>query len=276
MSIIYRPAGRAGEYSEYAVNLYGGCDHHCPYCYVPLARHITPEKFYGAGATPYKNVLKKLAADCRRLQGAITTPIMLSFTSDAYQHSEAGHQTTRQAIRLLKQHGFRICVLTKAGMRATRDFDLLDAGDVMAATLTLINEADSLKWEPHAALPSDRIEFLKAAKRRGMETWASLEPVIDPEQTLELIQATRGIVDLYKIGTINYVKVVSEKIDWTDFVREAVAAVIAGNQAYYLKDDLLKYADPKTPQSHNPHQVCIMHSAKDMTEPSLSLKGLNK
>ena len=60
MSIIYRPAGRAGEYSEYAVNLYAGCDHHCLYCYVPLARHITSEKFYGAGATPYKDVLKKL------------------------------------------------------------------------------------------------------------------------------------------------------------------------------------------------------------------------
>jgi len=260
MSIIYRPAGRAGEYSEYAVNLYGGCDHHCPYCYVPLARHITPEKFYAAGATPYKDVLKKLAADCRRLQGTITTPIMLSFTSDAYQLSEVEHQTTRHAIRELKDHGFRVCILTKGGMRATRDFDLLDAGDVMAATLTLINEADSRKWEPQAALPSERIEFLKAAKQHGMETWASLEPVIDPDQTLKLIEATRGIIDLYKIGTINYCKAVSGKIDWSAFVNEAVAAVIDGDQAYYLKDDLFKFADPTTPQSHNPHRVCIMHS----------------
>jgi len=80
MSIIYRPTGRAGEYSEYAVNLFGGCDHLCAYYFSPLARHVDRKTFYAAGATPYQDVLKKLAADCRRLQGTITTPIMLSFT----------------------------------------------------------------------------------------------------------------------------------------------------------------------------------------------------
>ena len=258
--IIYRPDGRAGEYSEWAANFYNGCDHRCRYCFGPLVRCIKREKFYTAGAMPYKDVLKRLEADCQRLQGKILTPILLSFTSDAYQHSEAAHKITRQAICILKKYGFRVCVLTKAGMRAVRDFDLLGSGDVMAASLTLIDEADSLKWEPQAALPSDRIEFLKTAKRHGMETWVSLEPVIDPVQTIELIRATRGIVDLYKIGKINYVKAISNKIDWSAFIKDAVATVIAGGQAYYLKDDLFKYAGPEISQSHNPHHVCIMHT----------------
>jgi DNA repair photolyase len=153
-----------------------------------------------------------------------------------------------------------VCILTKGGMRATADFDLLDSHDIMAASLTCIDDADSLKWEPRAALPEDRFALLRAAKAKGMETWASLEPVIYPDQTLRIIDATRGIVDLYKIGTINYVKAVSDKIDWPAFVRAAMDRVRANGAAYYIKDDLLKFAPAGTAAHWNPHGKAMMHA----------------
>ena len=37
MSIIYKPKGKALEYSELAANLYRGCGHACTYCFAPKA-----------------------------------------------------------------------------------------------------------------------------------------------------------------------------------------------------------------------------------------------
>ena len=35
-TLIYAPAGQAGEYAPLACNPYKGCGHGCAYCYVPL------------------------------------------------------------------------------------------------------------------------------------------------------------------------------------------------------------------------------------------------
>lgn len=257
MSVIYKPAGRAGEYSEWAVNLFGGCEHGCIYCYVPAARRIKPEFFYSQHR-PYVDVLKKLEADCRRLRGTISTPIMFSFTSDAYQGGDDVRETTREAVRLLKSYGFRVCILTKGGLRATADFDLLDSRDVMASSLTMLDPKMSKAWEPGAALPEERIELLRRAKNHGMETWASLEPVIYPEQTLEIIRVTAGVVDLYKIGTLNY-HPRKNSVDWDKFCADAVEEALRSGAAYYLKDDLFKHALPGVVQNHNPQSRAILH-----------------
>jgi len=43
MGIIYRPTGRAEEYSFLAINHYRGCGHECEYCYVP---DVTSQKCF--------------------------------------------------------------------------------------------------------------------------------------------------------------------------------------------------------------------------------------
>jgi DNA repair photolyase len=35
LKTIYKPRGRAKEYSEYALTIYNGCDFGCKYCFVP-------------------------------------------------------------------------------------------------------------------------------------------------------------------------------------------------------------------------------------------------
>jgi DNA repair photolyase len=247
MSTIYQPRGRAGEYSEWALNLYAGCNHGCVYCYVPGCRRITKEQFYGTH-TPYKDILKKLAKDAEAMRGTIDTPVMLSFTSDPYQQSEQIHQVTRQAIQILKHNGFKVCILTKAGMRATADFDILGAGDVMASSLTLLNEDNRRKWEPNAEPFDSRLDLLKAAKANGMMTWASYEPTIYPDQTLKMIELANGWCDLAKIGMLNGYPQWTAKIDWAGFAREAVALCGRIGQRYMVKDDLYKYVAGEFPQ----------------------------
>lgn len=238
MNIIYEPAGRAKEYCELAVNLYRGCGHGCVYCYSPSTTRTERSEFYG-NPEPRKDIIAQLEKDCGRESGD-GRKVLLSFTSDPYQPVNDRHGLTRQAIVLLKRVGYNVVILTKGGRRAEQDFDLLTGTDYAGATLTFLNDADSLEWEPGAALPGERLAMLREAKRQGIGTWVSLEPVIDPEQALEIIRRTHEYVDLYKVGTLNYHQRAAE-IDWRKFVAEAVAVLREFDCKYYIKQDLRKY-----------------------------------
>jgi len=256
---IYRPKGRAGEYSEWAINLYGGCIHHCLYCYVPLIRKIDRATFYEK-IYAYKDIIKKIPDAAMKFKGEITSPVMLSFTSDPYQPYAIESGITRQCIMALKQAGLNVCILSKGGTRTLSDLDLLGPGDIMAASLTMTNEASRNKWEKDASSYADRIHALRVSRDHGLETWASLEPVIYPDQTLDIIDDTKDFVDLYKIGTINYCKPISGKIDWVTFALTATNKIRTNGNAYYMKDDLHAFI-PEVKKIHNPNGVCIMHSS---------------
>jgi len=247
VSTIYQPAGAAAEYAAWAVNLHGGCPHRCRYCYVPQIRHLDRETFHSR-VYSYPGIIERLAADCRKKAGTITTPVLLSFTSDPYPPDEPAMAVTREAIRTLKASGYAVCILTKGGLRALRDVDLLEAGrDVVAATLTFVDPAKSAAWEPHAAPPAERFELLAKAHAAGLRTWASLEPVIEPAESLAVIERTAGTVDLYKIGKLNYDKAAAG-VEWAAFCRQALDALRETGAAWYIKDSLVPYLPPGTPR----------------------------
>lgn len=70
------------------------------------------------------------------------------------------------------------------------------------------------------AASDDRIEALREAQNQGINTWVSCEPVIDPAQTLNLIERTCEFVDLFWIGKLNHYPEIEAKIDWQKFRRD--------------------------------------------------------
>ena len=168
-SVIYEPKGKAREYCELACNLYNGCGHACTYCYAPAATRTARLDF--EQPVPRKDILKRLTVDASEtlfdIQGPLSS-VLLSFTSDAYQSLDVELGITRKAIKILHNAGYFVTILTKGGKRAERDFDLMGPNDTHAASLTLLNDAESLKWEPGAALPDDRIATLEKAYALGM------------------------------------------------------------------------------------------------------------
>jgi hypothetical protein len=108
-------------------------------------------------------------------------------------------------------------------MLAAKDYDLYGPNDAFGVTLTFDNDADSLHWEPGAALLADRIASLKEAHRRNIRTWVSMEPVIYPEQTMHLIEMTYEFVDCFWVGKLNHDAALEQTIDWPKFRREVEA-----------------------------------------------------
>jgi DNA repair photolyase len=236
-SIIYAPAGQAGEYSKLATNPYRGCGHKCRYCYVPGVLHITRAEF-DAGAQDRAEYLEKLIKDALKYQTlGIREQVLLSFTTDPYHPFDTS--LTRSTLQVLVQHGLAFCTLTKGGTRALRDLDLFrHTDDAFASSLTCLDDKESELWEPGAALPADRIAALKQFYEAGIYTWVSLEPVLDVEVTLEVIRRTHSFTNLYKVGRLNYVK---RAIDWREFADRVVELLTQLNAEHYIKKDLQPY-----------------------------------
>ena len=165
----------------------------------------------------------------------------MCFTSDPYQVAEETYRITRQAIKILNKYGLNFQILTKSGSRAEEDFDLYREGDTYAVTLTFDNIGDSRKYEPKADTPEKRIRSLIEAKKKNITTWESLEPVISPDQSLNLIDITHRFVDLFKVGKLNGYPEIENKINWKQFGLKAIEKLKRYNKDYYIKKDLEKY-----------------------------------
>jgi len=260
MRAIYEPTGQAREYAALACNLYRGCTHGCLYCYAPACLRIAPEDFHSSGR-PRPGILQKLEQDAKRLSPVywvrwparrgvtvITnrTPgpaqaVLLCFTCDPYQPDERAHETTREAIGMLRQYGFAVQVLTKGGMRASRDFSLLNApGCAFGTTLCWTDDLDRQHWEPGAAPIESRVQAIKVAHSLGIRTCVSVEPIIVPEQAISLIDELSPWADEWRVGKLNY-HPLAEEIDWGAWAPRILAALQASGREYLVKSSLRQY-----------------------------------
>lgn len=257
-SIIYAPKGQAGEYAPLATNPYRGCGHGCAYCYVPLVTK-QPRPEFDAGAVERANFISRLTADAMKYHAAgITEQVMLSFTTDPYHPGDTTLTTLTLAI--LESHGLAFCTLTKGGTKALGDIDKFrPERDAFAATLTSLDERFSRKWERNAADPADRIAALRKFHEAGIFTWISLEPTLDVEASLSIIDATHEFVDLYKVGRANYLKEITRTTDWQDYTLRVIETLHRYGKRHYIKRDLQPFLPHGYP---NPLRVAQNHGER--------------
>lgn len=230
MLTIYRPGGAALEYAPLGLNIYDGCSHRCSYCY-------NKSRFNDSYNDPKINAtLYNIEADLRQLAFDNNRDrVHLSFVGDPYDRGRRDCGYTRRVLELFKKYHHPFQILTKGGSRAFLDFDLYSKEDRFGVTLTFDNESDSRKWEPGAALPDDRIDALRIAHDHGISTWVSLEPVIDPLQSLHLIDLTHEIVDFYWVGKLNHYPEIEQTIDWVKFRSDTIELLEKHGNDYSFK-----------------------------------------
>lgn len=256
-SIVYAPRGQAGEYSALACNPYRGCGHKCAYCYVPDVLRMTRAAF-DEGAVPRNDFMRVLGRDLAKYESlGVTEQVMLSFTTDPYHPTD--NTLTRDVLLAIQDAGLGVCTLTKGGERALRDIDIFRPDrDAFASTLTSTDDAFSLKWERGAALPADRMSTLKAFHDRGIFTWVSLEPTLDCESSLDIVNRTHEYVDLFKVGRANYLPMTKDT-DWESYTHRMIDLLQRLGVRHYIKKDLQKYLPSGY---HNPLRVEQYHSCQ--------------
>lgn len=235
MQVLYEPRGAAREYAPLAVNLYRGCIHGCTYCYVPAVLRTTPAEFHST-VRQRTDILRQLRGDIAKTTSR--ERVHLCFTCDPYPPAEVEQGLTRRAILTLRDAGFPVAILTKAGARATRDLDVLASMDAeVGVTLAWANDARRAEFEPLAAPVSERLDYLAAAKAAGIRTWVSMEPVIDPAEALAILPTVMELADTVKVGRWNHNQA-ANAIDWTAFAREVKHRLVSAGKPHLLKKGL--------------------------------------
>ena len=229
MKPIYEPRGKAKEYGDYALNIYTGCPHHCYYCFAPNVLHRDREQFHSV-VEPRNGIIEATRKQLEKQQ--ITGKLIhLCFTCDPYP---TGYDTTptREIIKLLKEYGNHVQILTKGD--GSRDFDLLDGEDWYGITIS--SNTNTASWaEPEAISPGSRMKLLEEAHRRGIKTWVSFEPVLEPDAVLSIVAGYFDICDKIKVGKLNYWP---SAIDWAAFGKTVENVLKETGVDYYIKDSL--------------------------------------
>lgn len=197
------PAGTpARPYST--LSPYVGCLIGCRFCYAQERVGIA-RAFGGATRAPWgsyvdarTNVAAVLA---RELAGAPAWPVKLCpVVSDPYHAIEARLRLTRACLEVLRDAAPRpVLVLTRARL-VERDLDVLEAmpGAWLGVSLPTIDDAVRAWFEPRAASVAERLAVLRAARARGVRTFAVVQPILpgDPTELADALAEVAGSVSL--------------------------------------------------------------------------------
>ena len=239
--IIYQPSGKAAEYSRWAANLYNGCSNGCCYCYnnhgitsgVVGGETVRLKKSLGDEKTAEQIFLAELAKwrDAIIADGALH----FNFVSDPCLPQTI--ELNWKCINYALSQGVQCQVLTKRA-----DWQGLPAVQGALEFKQLIRVGFSLtgcdELEPGASPNEERIRAMRELHNAGIATWASIEPIIDPQKSLDMVARTLNYCDHYKIG------ILSGKKSYTpDQIRQFVGMVNALNpRSVYWKKSLLEFA----------------------------------
>lgn len=246
--VIYQPKGKAAEYSAWAANFYNGCSARCEYCFNRKGRSA---KVLGGDEPTLKKSLVteeqalhyfKIEVE-KNVEELRKHGLFFNFVSDPFLPETS--KLTWKAAFLASELGVKIKFLTKQTKWVDpylKYYTQLTAKKYLKVDqeyyhfgFTLTGH-DSL--EPGAATNAERIEAMRKLHDAGFKTWASIEPIIDFESSLRMIQETAPVCKYFKIGIKSGDKHHFELVrSFLDDVFE-----ILPTKPIYLKDSLLKQA----------------------------------
>lgn len=237
---IYEPGGKAGEYSNWACNLYNGCPHSCTYCF---NNHNIMACTLGGNIVSLKKSLvdtetafKIFVSELTRHRETIIKDggLHFNFVSDPClpETIELNFRCMDEA----QSQGVFCKVLTKRAdwLHHPAVQNALSHKGLISVGFTLTGRDD---LEPGASSNMERVHAMAGLHNAGISTWASIEPVIDPALSFAMIVETLGFCDHYKIG------ILSGKKDYTpQQIRDFVAQVQSlGHTSVYWKESLREF-----------------------------------
>ncbi|GHV60893.1 hypothetical protein FACS1894195_0490 [Bacteroidia bacterium] len=243
---IYNPSGKAGEYSYWGCNFYVGCSCGCQYCFNKKGRSSA---ILGGD----KPMLKKQFKDenhaleifvneaIRNYTELREHGLFFSFTSDP-QLPDTKYLNNK-AILFCLQHGIPVKILTKridcvdSWIILMKDNPEMKQNLAYGFTLTGHDEL-----EQNASTNAERIEAMRRLHDACFKTFASIEPIIDCDSSVEMIWETLPFCDLYKIGLESGKKY--NKDELLDLISEVIRKSYLPTNHFkiYFKDSLLKQA----------------------------------
>lgn len=240
---IYQPNGAAYEYCHWACNLFNGCRNNCQYCY---NKHSMASSVLGAENVSLKKSLvnEDVALEIFQKELKEAEPLMkedeslfFSFVSDPMLPENI--PLTMKCVGFALDNGVPIQILTKCSdWVGINDvvFVLEEHRDMVKVGFTLTGmEAMESRCINNT---DERIGAMDFLKRRGISTFASVEPVIDIDAALFAIKRAKDVCDVFKIGLVSKMGIKFKREEVEGLVLSAKS--ILGDKPIVFKDSVKK------------------------------------
>ena len=175
------------------------CTFGCTYCYVPTMRiqgGLKPEDWqrWGQFTTFKSNAPELLRRESREHQRIYCSPMV-----DPYQPAEECERIMPRILDVLLDAPPRVFVLQTRGPLILRDLEKLRAlaqRTTLRVSFSITTNREEVRelYEPHCAPISERLDVIRALRDAGIETYATLAPLLpcDPEElALHALDASR-------------------------------------------------------------------------------------
>jgi DNA repair photolyase len=202
---------------QYYLNPYVGCTIGCSFCFVEqqadLARGLEglPRLPWGRWVDVKSNLPEVLREEVQRLPPGIVR--MSPIVTDPYQPLERRHRVTRSCLQVLLEHGFSVCVLTRAA-RIREDIELLARFEHAWVGVSIPTDDDRIRhaFEPGADAIETRLECLAECRAAGLKTFAVVQPTLpqDPERLVDLLAPVIDVVRIDRMHCIERVQHIYE------------------------------------------------------------------
>ena len=242
---IYKPKGKAGEYAEWACNLYVGCSNNCSYCY--CKRGVLG---HAMGMPEAK--LKKCFKDEVHAEGVFTQEVKrnledlrassLFFTFSSDPMIPSTRDLNIRCIDIAVSLGIKCQVLTKnadfiyyPGMKKI----LVDIDGKYRKHVAFgfsLTGCDG--QEPGASKNMWRCDAMGRLKLMGFRTFASLEPVVEPLASLHMFKVVEDRCDVFKVGLQSGRSIGSYD---RNEVKKMADGMLASGRPVYFKKSLTDY-----------------------------------
>lgn len=220
---LYQPQGRSGEYAKWAINFYNGCTGGCEYCYnkrFPILSDSKPtlKACFENKTDAFNTVKKEIAAHKKDIikdgglflsfvsdpclpETLMLTTAVISYCSGIMQSALAERDES------IGKESIPVIILTKRADWILHENSCFKALDEALANTPLAKDiafgftlTGHDEMEPGCSSNIDRIRAMKVLHKKGYRTWASIEPIIDFDSSLEMVRLAAPFCDHFKIG----------------------------------------------------------------------------
>lgn len=211
-NIIKSPRGAAAEYARHSFSAYKRCTNGCTYCY--LNRGVL-SKALGTGTPELRSCFKNEDDVVRKFERELKSQkeqliadggVFFSFITDPCLPETIG-LTIRCAIMAMV-NGIPVTILTKMANWPWKESskEMLALGSQTGLLCVGFTLTGHDEMEPNAYSNYERANGMKYLHRKGIKTFSSIEPIIDFDSSLKMIEKTIDFCDLYRIGLRSGVK----------------------------------------------------------------------
>ena len=226
----------------FRADTYRGCNFGCRYCFANCR-----ENAYKPIDMPGNVALARRWMDQALNQGQKhnivlemlnrRVPLHLGGMSDPFQSREWKMGRTKEFLKITREFNYPVSISTKVSELPKAYFEILDP-KIHTFQISLIGvSADYIRrFETNTPEPEQRINFVLELKERGFWVSIRIQPLIDLEEALSLVQTTSNFVDYYTVEHLKLYKANSP------LIRVMLPLLATTGKHYPLMEDGIKWA----------------------------------